>query len=138
MMGEVQGLVVRTSEHDVDETARRFRAAAEAAGLTIFAEVDHGRNATAVGMALRPTRLILFGHPRGGTPLMQLAQTMGIELPFKALIWQDQDGITRIGHHDPHALAARHGLGPEARPSLDAIAQGMARLLAAAIGSAAA
>lgn len=135
-MNPVQGLVTHASAHDVDETARRFRAAAESAGLTIFADIDHGRNATQLGMALRPTRLIIFGHPRGGTPLMQLAQTLGIELPFKALIWQDEQGVTRIAHHDPQALAERHGLGAEARPATDAIAQGMARLLAAATGAA--
>jgi uncharacterized protein (DUF302 family) len=131
-MGEVQGLITQTSEHDVDETVRRFRAAAEAAGLRIFADIDHGRGAADAGMALRPTRLLVFGHPRGGTPLMQLGQTIGIDLPLRILVWEDENGTTRIAHPDPRALAERHGLGAAARPATDAIAQGMTRLLAAA------
>lgn len=134
-MGEVPGLIMQASEHDVDETVRRFRAAAEGAGLRIFADIDHGRGATDAGMALRPTRLLIFGHPRGGTPLMQLEQTIGIDLPLKVLVWQDEGGTTRIAHPDPRALAERHGLGAASRPVTDAIAQGMTQLLAAATRS---
>lgn len=131
-MTDVLGLIVRGSGRGVDETATRFRSAAEKAGLTIFADVDHGRNASDVGMSLRPTRLLIFGNPRGGTPLMQAVQTIGIDLPFKVLIWEDESGNTWIGYNDPAFLASRHGLGEAANPAVEAITAGMSKLIAAA------
>lgn len=131
-MSDVLGLIVCSSRWSVDETTARFRAACEVAGLAIFADIDHGRNATGVGMNLRPTRLLIFGNPRGGTPLMQVGQTIGIDLPFKVLIWQDEAGSTRIGYNDPQFLANRHGLSEAANPSVQAITAGMSKLLAAA------
>ena len=131
-MTEVSGLLVRRSGCGVEETATRFRAAAGRAGAAIFADIDHGRNAADVGMSLRPTRLLLFGNPRGGTPLMQVGQTIGIDLPLKVLIWQDEAGNTWIGYNDPVFLANRHGLGEAARPSVEAIAADISKLIAAA------
>jgi uncharacterized protein (DUF302 family) len=88
------GLISVQSAHDVAETARRFRDVVEKAGLTIFSDIDHGRNAVAAGLVLKPTRLLIFGNPRGGTPLMQANRTAAIDLPFKALVWEDDDGMT--------------------------------------------
>ena len=131
-MSNRAGLINHRSEHDVTETTRRFRAAAERAGLTIFAEVDHGENAAEVGLALRPTRLLIFGNPRGGTPLMQINQTAGIDLPFKALIWSDEQGTVWLTYNDPQWLADRHALGASADPIVTTIAAGMEKLAASA------
>lgn len=104
------GLVQLESRHDPAATADRFVEMAEAAGLTIFARVDHADGAAGVDMDLRPTEVIIFGNPRGGTPFMQCAQSVGIDLPLKALVWQDADGRTWLGYNDPHYIAERHGV----------------------------
>lgn len=127
-----QGLVRRRSAHDPVETAGRFRAAAEAAGLTIFAAIDHQKNAVDIGMDLGPCLLLVFGNPRAGTPLMQANPVAGIDLPFKALIWTDKDGATWFGWNDPRWVAERHGLGAAADKTVAAIAAGMEKLCAAA------
>jgi uncharacterized protein (DUF302 family) len=116
----------------VVETAGRFRAAAEAAGLTIFAAIDHQKNAVDVGMDLGPCLLLIFGNPRAGTPLMQANPVSGIDLPFKALIWTDADGVTWFGWNDPQWVADRHGLGAVADKTVAAIAAGMEKLCASA------
>jgi len=131
-MSPVNGLISQKSAHDASETARRFRAAAEQAGLTVFAEVDHGRNAAEVGLPLGPCILLLFGNPRAGTLLMQANLEAGIDLPFKALAWTDENGDTWLGWNDPQWVADRHGLGPAAQQTVAAIAAGMDRLAAAA------
>ena len=131
-MAQPAGLISRESPHGVEETVRRFRAGAEAAGLTIFAEIDHDLGAAAAGLDLRPTRLILFGNARSGTPLMQAAQTTGIDLPLKVLVWEDAAGRTHIGHNDPLWVAERHGV--EALPEVSAMLQGLAHLEREAIG----
>jgi uncharacterized protein (DUF302 family) len=107
---QVEGLVVRASSHDPVETMRRLIEAVTARGLTVLAHVDHAAAAAKAGLALRPTDLLIFGNPKGGTPLMQAVQTMGIDLPLKALVWQDAEGKTWLGHNDPAWLARRHGV----------------------------
>lgn len=131
-MAPTNGLVSRKSAHDARETARRFRAAAEQAGLTVFAEVDHGQNAIEVGLPLGPCIVMLFGNPHAGTLLMQQNPQAGIDLPFKALAWTDENGDTWFGWNDPQWVAERHGLGPDAQATVSAIAAGMDRLSAAA------
>ena len=86
------GLITVASAHPVAETVDRLAAAAAAAGMTVFARVDHAAGAADAGMSLRPTELILVGNPRGGTPLMQDGQTAGIDLPLRALAWEDAGG----------------------------------------------
>ena len=94
-------------------------------GMTIFARIDHAAAAKDVGMSLSPTEVLIFGNPKGGTPLMQAAQTLGIDLPLKALVWQDDAGTTWLGYNDPRWLAKRHGVtGHE--PMLDAMVNGLA------------
>jgi uncharacterized protein (DUF302 family) len=107
------GLITLASQHAVKATIDRLETAAKAKGLTIFARVDHAAGATSVGMPLRPTELLIFGNARGGTPLMQLAQTIGIDLPLKALAWEDAAGKTCLSYNDPAWLAARHGLAEQ-------------------------
>jgi uncharacterized protein (DUF302 family) len=129
-MADDTGLITLRSAGDVAATARRFREAAGNAGLTIFADIDHAANAAAAGLSLRPTRLLVFGNPRGGTPLMQLEQRAGIDLPFKALIWEDAGGTTWLSWNDPAWLATRHSLGKAAGPVAAEIAAGMEKLAA--------
>jgi uncharacterized protein (DUF302 family) len=126
------GLITTPSRYDAEETARRLRAALEQAKITLFSEIDHRQNAIDVGMPLRPTLLLLFGNPRGGTPLMQLNQTAGIDLPLKALIWEGEDGATQLSYDDPRWIAERHGLGPRADALVAGLSEGLAKLAQAA------
>ena len=105
----VQGLTTVKSSHAPDETMRRLEAAVKAKGLTVFARIDHAGGASAVGLSLRPTEVLIFGNAKGGTPLMQAIQTIGIDLPLKALVWKDAAGETWLSWNDPAWLAARHG-----------------------------
>lgn len=128
------GLVTAASEFPVGETVDRLAEAVAAAGLTVFARIDHAANATQAGLDLRPTQLLIFGNPRGGTPLMQDRQTAGIDLPVKALAWQDEAGQVWLTYNDAEWLAARHGLRPRSRAGVEAIAAGMVALVARATG----
>jgi uncharacterized protein (DUF302 family) len=132
---DTTGLISVRSRYAVRETIDRLAAAVEAAGLTVFGRIDHGANAVEVGMALRPTELLLFGHPRGGTPLMQEQQTVGIDLPLKALAWEDEAGQTWLTYNDTEWLARRHELGSRSAKSLEAMRSSTAALVAAASGS---
>jgi uncharacterized protein (DUF302 family) len=125
------GLISVRSRHDVTETAQRFRVAAEKAGLTIFSETDHAANASMAGLELGPTRLLIFGNPSGGTPLMQSNRMAAIDLPFKALVWQDDDGATWLTYNDPIWLAARHNIDSD-DTTIRAIESGMKSLTSAA------
>jgi len=88
----------------------RLETEIRARGLTIFARIDHAAGAAEVGLELRPTELFIFGNARGGTPLMQSVQTVGIDLPLKALIWQDATGKTWISYNEPRWIVHRHGI----------------------------
>jgi uncharacterized protein (DUF302 family) len=123
------GLITIKSKFDPKETLNRYEAAVRAKGMTVFAHIDHAAGAAAVGLSLRPTDLIIFGNAKAGTPLMQSVQTTGIDLPLKALIWQDEAGVTWLSYNDPAWVAARHALGPASdaavkamRGALDAVA----------------
>ena len=104
------GLITTPSAFGPAETMRRLEAEVEARGMMIFAHVDHAAGAAAVGMTLRPTDLLIFGAAKGGTPLMEMAQTIGIDLPLKALVWQDDDGRVWITANDPVYLQLRHNI----------------------------
>jgi len=103
------GLMTLPSSFDPKETANRLSAAVAARGMTVLARIDHAAAAAKVGMELRPTEVLIFGNPKGGTPLMQQSQTIGIDLPLRALIWQDEGGKTWLAYNDPEWLAKRHG-----------------------------
>jgi len=101
------------SSHGPKETMERLEAEVKAKGLTVFARIDHAGGAAEVGLSLRPTELLIFGNAKGGTPLMQSDQTVGIDLPLKVLVWQDTSGDTLLSYNDPIWIAKRHGLGHE-------------------------
>ena len=90
-------------------------------GLAVFARIDHAGGAVAAGLTLRPTEVLIFGNAKGGTPLMQADQTIGIDLPLKALVWQDEAGATFVSYNDPAFLTHRHGLGEPAKPVVEAM-----------------
>lgn len=125
---EDTGLVSRKSEFSVKETVDRLIAAIETAGLLVFARVDHGANAVEVGMELRPTELLIFGHPRGGTPLMIDRQTAGIDLPVKALVWEDDEGHVWLTYNRATWIAERHSLGESSARAVEAIDAGTSML----------
>ena len=103
------GMVAVKSPHSAQETMNRLEATVKERGLNVFARIDHAAGATKVGKTLRPTELLIFGNPQGGTPLMECAQTAGIDLPLKALVWQDASAQVWLGYNDPAFLAQRHG-----------------------------
>jgi uncharacterized protein (DUF302 family) len=120
------GLVTLPSRFPVRETIDRLALKVASVGLTVFARVDHAAGAAQVGMTLRPTELLIFGNPKGGTPLMQDRQTAGIDLPVKALAYEDADGKTWLAYNDAAWIATRHGLGGNSKEAVNAIAAGMA------------
>jgi uncharacterized protein (DUF302 family) len=122
---DVEGLITQPSRRSARETIDRLAVELEAKGVTIFARIDHAAGAVAVGMRLRPTELLIFGNAKAGTPLMQLSQAIGIDLPLKALAWEDAAGKVRLAYNDPAWLARRHGLAGDGAP-----VQAMAALLA--------
>lgn len=102
------GIIVTRSAHDVDETINRLEAALRAKGITIFARIDHAANAKRVDISLRPEQLLIFGNPKLGSPLMQSNAMVGLDLPLKALAWQDADGKVWLAYTDPQTIAARY------------------------------
>lgn len=108
------GIVSVASRYSARETMQRLLAALPARNMTVFARVDHAANAVAAGMTLRPTDLVVFGNPKGGTVLMQDRQLAGLDLPLKALVWEDADGKVWLSYNDPAWIASRHGLGSAA------------------------
>jgi uncharacterized protein (DUF302 family) len=110
------GLTTVPSQRSAKETADALAQAIEAHGMTVFARVDHAAGAAAVGMPLRPTELLIFGNAKGGTPLMQEVQTVGIDLPLKFLVFEDAAGKTWIAYNNPDWIAARHGVTGAAGP----------------------
>lgn len=131
----VEGLVSVRSNHGPEETMNRLEAAVRAKGLTVFARVDHAAGAAGAGLLLRPTDLLIFGNARGGTPLMQADQTVGIDLPLKALVWQDASGTTWLSYNDPSWIAKRHGLNSETAAAVAPLAAALKALAEKATGS---
>lgn len=103
------GLVTVKSPHPAKDTMNRFEETAKQRGLNVFARIDHAAGAAKVGKTLRATEVLIFGNPQGGTPFMECAQSVGIDLPLKALVWEDAQGQVWLGYNDPAYLARRHG-----------------------------
>jgi len=102
------GLIRIKSAHDVKTTADRLEYVLKAKGMRVFIRIDHARGAQTVGKALRPTEVVIFGNPKVGTPLMQCSQSVAIDLPQKALVWEDETGQAWLSYNDPEYLAKRH------------------------------
>jgi uncharacterized protein (DUF302 family) len=104
------GLIAIKSPFAAKETMNRFEENAKQRGLNIFARIDHAAGAAKIGKTLRPTEVLIFGNPQGGTPFMECAQSVGIDLPLKALVWEDAQGQVWLGYNEPGFLAWRHGV----------------------------
>jgi len=104
------GLIVKQSPRSVDATVERFTGILERKGITVFAVIDHAAGAEGIGASLAATKLVIFGNPKIGTPLMQSNRMIGIDLPLKALIWEGADNATYLAYNEPTYLAARHGV----------------------------
>jgi uncharacterized protein (DUF302 family) len=115
LLRSADGLTTIASSFGPEETMDRLDAEIRANGMEVFARIDHAAGASKVGLTLRPTELIIFGNARGGTPLMELSQTVGIDLPLKALVWQDAASKTWISYNEPGWIAQRHGVS-DAQP----------------------
>ncbi len=124
------GLQVASSRFTHAVTVRRLKTAIADAGLTLFAHIDQAAAARAAGLDLAPLDLLLFGNPRAGTPLLRLAPTIGLDLPLKALAWQDPHGAAWLGFNDPAWIAGRHGLGDGDQDVIEGMARLQAELLA--------
>ena len=129
------GLVTVRSNFSVDQTVARLIASVTSKGMTIFAVVDHGDGAAIADMSLRPTQLVLFGNAKGGTPLMQENQTAGIDLPLKALAWEDADGKVWLTYNDPAWIVQRHGLGGASADAVKAMIAGLSAIVKEAAGA---
>ena len=117
-----EGLITLRSSHGPKDTMNRLEAMVKSKGMTVFARIDHAAGAADVGLDLRPTEVLVFGNARGGTPLMQAAQTIGIDLPLRVLVWQDKAGATWLAYNDPAWLVKRHGLGQDMAAPAGALA----------------
>ncbi|MDW3222464.1 MAG: DUF302 domain-containing protein [Paracoccaceae bacterium] len=103
-------MITITSPHSVSETIDRLEQAVQGAGATVFARVDHAAGAAKIDAELRPTQLLIFGNPKIGTPAMQAAQTMGLDLPLRVLAYENESGETVVVYHAPAAVADAHGV----------------------------
>ena len=125
------GLITLRSSHGPEETMKRLEAAVKAKGLCVFARIDLATSATVLGLPVRPTDLLVFGTAELGAPLMQSAQAVGIDLPWKALVWQDDLDATWVSYNDPNWLAKRHGLGCGAELTIRAMTSALEAIAAA-------
>ena len=120
-----EGLTIVASSFEPRQTMDRLETALSAKGMTIFARIDHAAGAKAEGLAMRPTELLIFGNAKAGTPLMQAVQSIGIDLPLKALVYQDASGQVWLAYNDPYWLASRHGLAPPDHTNISAMARAL-------------
>lgn len=125
------GMITKTSAHSVGDTIDRLAAAVEKAGAKVFARVDHAKGAASVDADLRPTQMLMFGNPKLGTPAMQGAQSMGLDLPLRVVAWQAEDGNVMVGYHDPATVASLHGL-PSDHPTIAKMTGALNKLTTAA------
>ena len=123
-------LVTRESAHGVQETMDKFESLVKSKEMTVFARLDHAKNAESVGMEMGDSQLLIFGNPKGGTVLMKQDMRIGIELPLKVLVYQDSDGNTMIAYEDPLALKKDYSL--EETAVLEKVAGGLDKLTTAA------
>jgi uncharacterized protein (DUF302 family)/uncharacterized membrane protein YidH (DUF202 family) len=108
-----EGIINLASNHPVDQTVEKLKGVLEVKGVNLFALIDHAREAEKVGMKMRPTKLLIFGNPKGGTPLMLAAPGIAIDLPLKILVWEDIEGKVWVSYNSPTYLQERHGIPRE-------------------------
>jgi len=130
----VEGLTTVPSSFGPSQTMDRLEAEIRGNGMEVFARIDHAAGAAKAALTLRPTEVIIFGNARGGTPLMESNQTVGIDLPLKALVWQDAGGKTWISYNEPRWIAHRHGV-VDSEPILRKMAHLLTSLSTSAAGS---
>jgi uncharacterized protein (DUF302 family) len=132
-LSNIEGLITVPSHFGPKETMDRLEAEIRANGMGVFARIDHAAGAAKAGLTLRPTELIIFGNARGGTPLMQSVQTLGIDLPLKALVWHDAGDKTWISYNKPSWIAQRHGV-VNAEPVVSKMSQLLSAITTRAAG----
>ncbi len=115
------GIIDERSQHSVEQTVERLTALLQAKGATLFALVDHSGEAAKVGMTMPPTKLLIFGDPKAGTPLMLAAPSVAIDLPLKILVWEDAQGRTWLSYNSPAYLQERHGVPQALLPNIAAV-----------------
>jgi uncharacterized protein (DUF302 family) len=121
MSSEDNGFISEPSNHSVDETAERLKDILQAKGVTLFALIDYSGEAEKIGMKMRPTKLLIFGSPRAGTPLMLAAPSTAIDLPLKILIWEDSEGRVWLSYNDLAYLKQRHSIPEELLQNIAAV-----------------
>ena len=112
------GIVNQPSNHSVDVTVDRLKNMLQSKGITLFALIDHSGEAAKVGMKMPPTKLLIFGSPKAGTPLMLAAPSIAIDLPLKILVWEDDQGKIWLSYNSPEYLQKRHGLPSDLLPNI--------------------
>ena len=112
-VAEVQGLITKPCNRSVGQTVEKLKGILQAKGVSLFALVDHSGEAEKAGMKMLPTKLLIFGNPKSGTPLMITVPSIAIDLPLKILIWEDADGKAWVTYNSPAYLQERYGLPPE-------------------------
>jgi uncharacterized protein (DUF302 family) len=115
------GIIHQPSHHSVDETVEILRSILQAKGVTLFALVDHSGEAAKVGMKMPPTKLLIFGSPKAGTPLMLAAPSLAIDLPLKILVWEDQQGDAWVSYNSPAYLEERHRVPAELMQNISVV-----------------
>jgi len=120
------GIIDERSQHSVEQTVERLTALLHAKGVTLFALVDHGGEAAKIGMTMPPTKLLIFGNPKAGTPLMLAAPSVAIDLPLKILVWEDAQGNAWLSHNSPAYLRDRHDVPQALLPNF-AVVETLAR-----------
>jgi len=115
------GIISTPSQHSAEATVAKLMGLPQAKGITLFSLVDHSGEAEKAGMAMRPTKLLIFGSPKAGTPLMRAAPSVALDLPLKVLVWQDEQEKVWLSYNSPAYLGQRHGLPPELLPKIAVI-----------------
>src|SRR5918996_6381883 len=119
--GKNSGLINIPSNHSVDETVEKLKGILQSKGITLFALIDHSGEAAKMGMEMRPTKLLIFGNPKAGTPVMLAAPSSAIDLPHKILIWEDAKGTVWVTYNSPAYLQERHNIPVELLPNVSVI-----------------
>jgi uncharacterized protein (DUF302 family) len=122
MTKKKNGIIDVPSNHSVDETVDRIKNILQSKGITVFALIDHSGEAEKVGMKMPPTKLLIFGSPKAGTPLMLAAPSIAIDLPLKILVWEDKEGKVWLSYNSPEYLAKRHDLPANLVPNIAVVA----------------